>query len=180
MLLYPLKSRPALLTGVCLCGSIEHVSTAILSFRVGGSCSFATVLCSSVQKLLPISSLLAATTTLSTLAYNTVMLRITVYKQASPIFFNVPEAREYLEKNGHVYPLRRKRKKGEGITMAREGTPFNFRELFQVDVRWIKDIEECSEEELGEYGSESGFKSVNEWCSRRGPGANSLYLVSKT
>src|SRR5579875_973131 len=67
------------------------------------------------------------------------MLRITVYKQASPIFFNVPEAREYLEKNGHVYTLRRKRKKGEGITMAREGTPFNFRELFQVDVRWIKD-----------------------------------------
>jgi hypothetical protein len=108
------------------------------------------------------------------------MLRITVYKQASPIFFNVPEAREYLEKNGHVYTLRRKRKKGEGITMAREGTPFNFRELFQVDVRWIKDIEECSEEELGEYVSESGFKSVNEWCSRRGPGANSLYLVSKT
>src|SRR5579875_3542341 len=55
------------------------------------------------------------------------MLRITVYKQASPIFFNVPEAREYLEKNGHVYTLRRKRKKGEWITMAREGTPFNFR-----------------------------------------------------
>src|SRR5579875_3763411 len=73
-----------------------------------------------------------------------------------------------------------KRKKGEGITMAREGTPFNFRELFQVDVRWIKDIEECSEEELGEYVSEAGFKSVNEWCSRRGPGAKSLYLVSKT
>src|SRR5579875_671606 len=149
MLLYPLNPGLHCSQGYVSAAALSMFLTAILSFRVGGSCSFATVLCSSVQKLLPISS-------------------------------NVPEAREYLEKNGHVYTLRRKRKKGEGITMAREGTPFNFRELFQVDVRWIKDIEECSEEELGEYVSESGFKSVNEWCSRRGPGANSLYLVSKT
>lgn len=105
-------------------------------------------------------------------------MRVLVRQKVAPIFFNKKEAREQLLKHGEVYTLRRKRK-SEGQTTAREGNLFQFKDLGKVDVELVGEISECSEEEVGEYLSKSGFRSVADWCSARAAGANWLYLVTK-
>ena len=100
-----------------------------------------------------------------------------MHKAVSPIFFNVPQAKDQLVKRGEVYTLRRKRK-SDGPTTARVGNILKFVALGKVDVEHVKDIEACDRDELGEYVGKSGFSTVEAWCSARAAGANSLYHVT--
>ena len=63
--------------------------------------------------------------------------------------------------------------------MAREGDLFHFKDLGRVSIEEVKEIEECSDGELGEFLEKSGFGSVEKWCGARAAGANFLYHVVK-
>ena len=95
-------------------------------------------------------------------------------KAVAPIFFNVPEARDHLLKTKQVYTLRRKRK-STGVTMAREGNLFKFKELGKVNIDFVKQI--SGKNELSEYVSRSGFSSIDAWYAKAAAGADHLYDV---
>ena len=79
----------------------------------------------------------------------------------APIYFNVPEVRKYLKDHGQVYTVRRKRR--TGITMAREGSYYNFRGIGEVRIEHQKTITKQSQ--LEPFVEGSGFQSVEEWTS---------------
>jgi hypothetical protein len=92
------------------------------------------------------------------------------------IWFNVPEAREYLLKHGEVYTLRRKERR-EGKEVLMYG---GFGKKGEVNVKFVREILDWNE--LNRYVDKSGFRTVDEWI-RKAKGSRFLYhvvLLSKT
>ena len=86
----------------------------------------------------------------------------------SPIYFNVPEALDFLLEHRYVYTIR-KRRKGDGhqSTIARMGSYYDFHTVGNVSVRSVLLLhEEGREAQLSDYVSSSGFHTVQEWLSR--------------
>lgn len=82
----------------------------------------------------------------------------------APIFFNVKEAREQLEKHGTVYTIRHKR--STGLTTARSGGFYKFNWERKVKITQILQLnKEAIAVQLCEYVSNSGFSTVQEWLS---------------
>ena len=91
------------------------------------------------------------------------------------IFFNIPEARDFLLQFGMVYTLRRKRKEDYGQIRIVQGSYFHNQILGIGVISFIKKIER--KEELEKYLEYSGFSSIDEWYNKKSPNANYLYLV---
>ncbi len=85
----------------------------------------------------------------------------------SPIYFNVPEALDYLLENRHVYTIRKRRKDDHQSTIARMGSYYDFHTVGSVSVKPVLLLhEEGCEAQLCDYVSSSGFHTVQEWLSR--------------
>jgi hypothetical protein len=80
------------------------------------------------------------------------------------IYFNIPEPRNQLLKNGIVYTCRHKKRINTGVTVARRGDFKKFVKLAIVDVRYIGRVEKS--QELKPYLKESGFETTKEWGSK--------------
>lgn len=91
----------------------------------------------------------------------------------APIFFNEGPARQQLMSRGIVYTLRRERT--VGLTRARQGSYYKFRDLGPVEVRLIK--RRVSREALVSFVHLSGFDDVEAWVRAAAPGANRVYAV---
>ena len=91
------------------------------------------------------------------------------------IFFNVQEARDFLLQFGMVYTLRRKRKEDYGQVRIVQGSYFHNQILGIGVISLIKKIE--NKDELEKYLPYSGFSSIDEWCNKKSPDANYLYIV---
>jgi hypothetical protein len=92
------------------------------------------------------------------------------------MWFNVPEAREYLLQYGEVYTLRPKKRR-EGKEVLSYG---GFGKKGEVNVKFVKEILDWNE--LNRYVDKSGFRTVDEWV-RKAKGNRFLYhvvLLSKT
>lgn len=75
------------------------------------------------------------------------------------IFFNVPEVRNYLLIHGIVYSLRNRRHVGKAVAV--QGSLYKHFNLGRVIVERI--MNGPTVEDLENYVSQSGFKTVKEW-----------------
>jgi hypothetical protein len=91
------------------------------------------------------------------------------------IFFNIPEARNFLLQFGMVYTLRRKRQEDYGRVQIVQGSYFHYKILGIGVISLIKKIE--NKNELEKYLKYSGFSTVDEWYNKKSPNANYLYIV---
>jgi len=92
------------------------------------------------------------------------------------IFFNVPEARDHLMKNGLVYTLR-KASRSTGVTRAVVGNYTKHTTLCQVHIGKMKTV--SHPDELLPFLSSSGFEDVKVWWSKAEPTARTVYRVEK-
>lgn len=91
------------------------------------------------------------------------------------MFFNVPEAREYLLKKGLVYTLRPKMRK-VGKDTAFYGSFYKKEEIGPIWVDFIKEVKEPGE--VQEYVSDSGFGNVEDWW-KAAKGSRFLFKVRR-
>ena len=92
------------------------------------------------------------------------------------IFFNVPQAREYLLRRGFVYTLRPKMRK-TGRDVAAYGSYYEHQRIGHVWVDFVKEVKDKGE--LRGYVADSGFKSVEDWW-RAAKGSRFLFKVTLT
>ena len=83
---------------------------------------------------------------------------------SASIYFNIPEPRNQLLKNGIAYTCRHKKRINTGVTVARRGNFNKFVELAKVDVKYVGRVEKP--QELRPYLKESGFETIKEWISK--------------
>ena len=85
----------------------------------------------------------------------------------SPIYFNVPEARDFLLEHQYVYTIRKQRKDDSNqYTAARWGSYYDFHTVGKVRVHPVLLLhEEGREVQLCDYVRYSGFHTVQEWLS---------------
>ena len=94
----------------------------------------------------------------------------------APIYFNIPEPRNQLLKNGVVYTCRHKKRINTGITVARRGNFKKIVELATVDVKYTGRVQK--QQELKPYLKESGFETIKEWiCTIKDGLPGHLYKV---
>ena len=94
--------------------------------------------------------------------------------ETTTIFFNVPEARDYLLKHGYAYTLRPKMRR-TGKDLAVYGSYYKHETIGPVRVDFIKEIKEDTE--LGKYVQESGFLNVQDWLAAA-EGSRFLFKVT--
>lgn len=90
------------------------------------------------------------------------------------IFFNVPEAREQLIRQGFVYTLRPRMRK-TGWDVAYYGSYYKREKIGDVWVSFVKEIEDM--EELKPYFYASGFNQLTDWWEAA-EGSRFLFRVS--
>ena len=90
------------------------------------------------------------------------------------MFFNVPEAREQLIREGHVYTLRPRMRK-TGWDVAYYGSYYKKEKIGDVWVVFVKEIKDI--EELKPYFHASGFKKLADWWEAA-EGSRFLFRVS--